>query len=320
MACALSLIILVVAILITTYATNAVAAGPIKLYAEAYEPDKHLLATVRRKTGQTVQEWVPHGLFYVTIAPDFSSVQLDGTLKLNKGPNQDKMIDIAFTFSGLRHVGGCFCASEPFSDKFGGSPNHPNYISAEKYCTRQNKNNEEINTLDQYFCPKCELGQCQKARLQGAPEPIWENWSFYTESSGQMTGDGLPLFRNKIKKEFPEINANLLECEPNIRNMPLAQLYCSDYDNPSFPSAKGFGVNGKNQKCGFAVWFNCEKDLAPLDAASKNPNGFSNHMADINLNLLPRPESEVPCTSICVQTNRNTCNDLYKELDDQNCF
>jgi len=119
----------------------------------------------------------------------------------------------------------------------------------------------------------------------------------------------------------------------------LAQMYCTNYTDPS--DGKGFGANAKSQDCGFAVWFNCEEDIAALNAQDPNPP-FQGHIADINLKIVPCPAptpqpSTAPselltcldppyppdidcCGLFCFNTQRQQCRDIYQELNDANCI
>jgi len=328
-------VLVVLAMAIISVHVNA--APTFELCAEAWAENEHLLVVVNKKS-QPVTEYVPVGNFYVTIAEDFSFVNLEGTLKKRAGANQDKLLEMDYTFTENSKIDECFCASEDFTNEFGGTPTFPNYDATQTHCTRQNVNDATLNPDDLLFCPHCEDDQCKKAKQQGfAPDPIWEDWEFFGDALGTLSGEGMQIFRNKIKSVFPVIDASILACTPSIRNLPLAQMYCTNWTDPS-PPARGFGVNSKNQRCGFAVWFNCQEDLEVLDENSMNPNGFSGHAADINLRLVPCPGTRPPtppelcpefppppdqflecCGFTCYDTERQTCLDLYNEMDDEGC-
>jgi len=105
--------------------------------------------------------------------------------------------------------------------------------------------------------PNCEANQCQIALQNGAPQPIWQNWSFYNKTDGCLTGPGVSLFRSEINRAFPNTDPEAHQCTPTIAGSPRAQMFCTDYSDPE--NGKGWGVNAKNQKCGLSFWFNCGK-------------------------------------------------------------
>uniref|UniRef100_A0A7S3UYL4 Uncharacterized protein n=1 Tax=Aplanochytrium stocchinoi TaxID=215587 RepID=A0A7S3UYL4_9STRA len=82
------------------------------------------------------------------------------------------------------------------------------------------------------------------------------------------------LFKNK------DLDPDLTECTLDITNLPLAQFYCSDLDDPF--NAYGYGVNAKNLHCGFASWFNCAEDLEALGGEN-----LFQHTGDLNFDILP---------------------------------
>mmetsp|Transcript_5819 Transcript_5819/g.7032 ORF Transcript_5819/g.7032 Transcript_5819/m.7032 type:complete len:326 (+) Transcript_5819:319-1296(+) len=267
------------------------SSSTIELCAVPYSPSQHLLVTTG-KNAKPTSKWIPapNTVFRVTFEENFTSVTLSGELRERNSPASDTII-MDYTFFENHGVDTCFCADQTFLTEFNaGTEEKPLYFRVQQNCNFNNVYNPVLNPEGLDYCPFCETGQCGIARANGGPMPIWTEWQFYSAAEGTLSGDGMPIFRDAIAETFPVIDESILACDPNLRNQPSAQIFCTNYTDPN--SGSGYGVNGKNQKCGMAVWFNCDEDLDALDSTTTVPPGFIKHEADINLNL-------VPCDEIC---------------------
>uniref|UniRef100_A0A6S8CQX2 Uncharacterized protein n=1 Tax=Aplanochytrium stocchinoi TaxID=215587 RepID=A0A6S8CQX2_9STRA len=266
----------------------------MEMCAEAYHPYGHLLANLNKR-GQPTVSWFPKGNFYITVGDNY--IRLKGSLVTRiPGGNQDKILEMDFTFTDERATDQCFCGSQDFVNYVGtNSVSMPNYNMVQNRCTGKLQRDPYVNPNNLDFCPKCERDQCRRAREAGkAPAPIYRDWRFFNDVSGTLSGDGLPVFREKIHDIFKAVDPSLHSCTPTIKGLPLAQFYCSNMTDPDY--GRGFGVNGKNQKCGMAVWLNCEEDIPTLDAGATN-GIFSGHVMDINLNFMKCPPTASPTMS-----------------------
>mmetsp|Transcript_7739 Transcript_7739/g.8879 ORF Transcript_7739/g.8879 Transcript_7739/m.8879 type:complete len:343 (-) Transcript_7739:52-1080(-) len=321
-------------------ATLFAANGAEHLCAE--EANRHLLVNVNKRSSPLV-EWVvpPSGRFYFSIADDFSYVRMQGTLipRNHKDP-WSHYLNLDYLLYNEHNVSDCFCASNYFQKlpQVKGFMKWPNYKNTEKFCNGLLAENPQINPEGLKWCPTCEFGQCQRARELGASEPIWQDWSFYNQSSGSMTGPGVELFRQTIKEVYPVVNASINQCTPTLQRLPSAQMFCTNYSNPE--EGRGWGVNAKNQKCGLSFWFNCEEDLEALNAETA-PLPYRGHVADINLdiitcptdsptsspttsptlnnNCITPPFANICCGLFCFDTERTVCQDLLEEVENQGC-
>lgn len=163
----------------------------------------------------------------------------------------DVSLDLNAVFTNpVKSVDECFCHQE-----FGA-----NYTDIQEQCD-QKFYRESGST--QPFCPKCELDQCNIAAENrpdnGAPDPIYANWIFYQNTTGMVTGSGIPLFHKLLEDRYrlvPTLEGD--KCTIDTTNYPLPQLYCT---NPfDVEGQLGYGVNGKDQNCGMSFWFRCLED------------------------------------------------------------
>eukprot|EP00510_Aplanochytrium_minuta_P000627 CAMPEP_0184017488 /NCGR_PEP_ID=MMETSP0954-20121128/7562_1 /TAXON_ID=627963 /ORGANISM="Aplanochytrium sp, Strain PBS07" /LENGTH=322 /DNA_ID=CAMNT_0026298725 /DNA_START=272 /DNA_END=1240 /DNA_ORIENTATION=- len=280
----------------------------------------YFLATTEKRNGGVVSRWVPEGSFTLTTNSLTESVRLQGRLRKKFGVAR---IDMDYSFTNKQNFSSCFCASDAFGAIYGGNSTNPDYDAVAENCRFQKVNNAINNPDDLLYCPRCEDDQCQQASDNGASDPIWEGWSFFTEASGTLTGPGMQVFRNQLNRVYPAINENDLQCPPSVFNQPLPQLFCSDFLNAE--NGTGLGANAKNQYCGFSSWLNCENDLPALGGSS-----FTGHQMDINLKIVNCQLNTTNVNScgifcdnnnpsdICtttLQTFRDTCVGSQEELN-----
>lgn len=255
----------------------------------------HLLANLDSK-GRTLLRWVPFRNFEVNVNPEAGTATLSGGVVPLGEEDEENLLTINFEYSDPVDFEQCFCASAAFA----GSLTDPNYKRIETKCDLERFMSRPAEAEDLLFCPTCENDQCRIANKErdenGAPEPIYADWSFFQTVTGSLSGPGLELFRRTIIEGFESfgLDPEITTCTPDITNLPLPQLECSNLDDPSI--GFGYGVNGKNQNCGFSSWFNCEEDVEQLGGGM-----LKTHVADINLNIIPCPPPNVPvCTNVTV--------------------
>ena len=241
----------------------------------------HLLFNPARKEKDELRWLPPANEPLRVLLCDNGDAQISGDLTLGAG--QPEMSILLELRDRVEDYEDCFCYDDmPYTEK---------QYKRTQGCGRKPKKYMNNAQFDEYFCPKCESDQCLEAYrgagTTGAPDPVFENWNMYRSVAGGLSGPGLPIFRDAVKALYRRIPDTQTECSFSIQNLPLPQLYCTDYESPFL--GLGYGVNGKNQRCGFAMWFNCEEDLQYL-----GEDDFKKKSADINMELTNLGGFEVP--------------------------
>jgi len=270
------------------------ADGVYKFCATDFNPGRprtHVMTNVNMAGTATVR-WLNEGDFCVILNKNDDTLTFEGTVvPMDTATYGDVSISMEVVFSMSVMFDECYCATNLFPPN-NQAPKNPNYGAVENQCTPQAYMMRPAEAENLLFCPKCEQNQCSKANNErnrnGAPKPIWEGWYFYTKVKGSLSGDGVPVFRKIAMESFPDLNPEITTCTLNIENLPLPQFFCSDLDDPN--NGYGYGVNAKNQACGFATWFNCQEDVDDGTVDSKL------HIADFNFDIEPCPTPN-PTTS-----------------------
>mmetsp|Transcript_7974 Transcript_7974/g.10418 ORF Transcript_7974/g.10418 Transcript_7974/m.10418 type:complete len:579 (+) Transcript_7974:378-2114(+) len=242
-----------------------------------------LLTNVNKK-GSAVERWTPPDDSDIcVIVVEGESLSITGRVCLfrDNEVHEDKCIDIDVTLSGFAPIDDCYCSSElsPFVDEFA----DPNYEKMQKKCDYKAFNKRPSDASELLFCPACKADTCSDAKkmqsTNGAPDPIYLNWNFYTEINGSLSGSGMDVFREPVLNKVPGAPEGLTSCTPDISDLLLPQMYCSDPEDPV--NGYGYGANSHSQKCGLGFWFNCKEDLPYLTEGK--------HCLDINMAFEPCP-------------------------------
>jgi len=236
--------------------------------------------------GTPTLEWDEFGDFDIVWKVDKGTLTFKGEVqpepssKYGTFEEGEMVLEVDIKFSEPVGFDSCYCASTlaPWVSNV----EKPDYTEMQKDCRYEVYNNRPAAAEDLYFCPKCENRLCNKASngfgSSGAPKPVYRDWTFYTKVEGTLSGPGLALFRQVMIDTFPDagLKEDIKECTLDITSLPLPQFSCNTPDNPF--DGYGYGVNGKNQNCGFATWFKCKEDEDVLSFP---------HIADFNLEILP---------------------------------
>uniref|UniRef100_A0A7S3LPI5 Uncharacterized protein n=1 Tax=Aplanochytrium stocchinoi TaxID=215587 RepID=A0A7S3LPI5_9STRA len=265
------------------YQNRELEAGVYKFCVYSFNqgrPNNHVITNVDFN-GLATMRWLPYGDFCVFIDENEGTLTFEGAvIPLDTAQYGSPVMQIQAVFSAKVDYKSCYCAS-PLA-WFVKSEKNPSYGMIQNECTMAEYNKRPDKASDLLFCPKCEQYQCSKAngerKSNGAPKPVYKEWDFFKEVSGTLSGEGFTLFRQEVKKHFINLDDTLTSCTLDISNLPLPQFHCSDLSDPF--NGYGYGVNGKNQHCGFASWFKCKEDLHIQSVK---------HIGDMNIEILPCP-------------------------------
>eukprot|EP00511_Aplanochytrium_stocchinoi_P006763 CAMPEP_0204840778 /NCGR_PEP_ID=MMETSP1346-20131115/38956_1 /ASSEMBLY_ACC=CAM_ASM_000771 /TAXON_ID=215587 /ORGANISM="Aplanochytrium stocchinoi, Strain GSBS06" /LENGTH=564 /DNA_ID=CAMNT_0051978389 /DNA_START=18 /DNA_END=1712 /DNA_ORIENTATION=+ len=282
----------------TSAPTSSKLSGTVELCAERVRPGLGAVTQVDRANSAT-QIWVPTtgSNFNVNIDFDAGTAQVFGQLFPVGGDKVADRLEFNATLSMQTGIDDCYC-SQPF---IAGPPSNTKYKNVNR-CGPIAYSERKPAYKDLLLCPHCQKGQCFRAdtsvrkHVSGIPKPIYSDWVFYETVDGSIGGPGLEKYRSQIRQTFKMVPDTIDSCTIDTTNLPVPQLYCTDFDIPE--NGYGFGVNGFNQKCGLSFWYNCAEDRPFLPPKNKD---VKVHEADLNVNLVTCTAAPTP-TPTCGPT------------------